>query len=217
LIDGKPHPLTGKVLQLRDHGCSISDICKSLGMAKSTVSGILKKLHPGLTDEQKSALHQREIDSQKRFAESPERAEWGRMHIHLALEAAKTAGTMLDNESWRVGNLVYLESEKPILYTLNCVFQTNFHKEVVGRHVFDFADDFYLIEHSTCWGKGINSLTARFGAAEADRRTKVAFINTKHFGTVRQSRLQSLGVKWFDISILDRPDEFKTIKGLIEQ
>jgi hypothetical protein len=91
--------------------------------------------------------------------------------------------------------LSYLPHELEILKILQGMFHSEFRKEKIGNRYFDFANDRMLIEHTTDYGKGIQSVIQRFTEVVSDPRTKIAFLNHKYLGIARRRKLESVGVQ----------------------
>jgi hypothetical protein len=103
-------------------------------------------------------------------------------------------------------SMSYRKDEIPVLNAVQSLYGRKFEKALVAGRYFDFADDYYLVEHTEDDTKGICDATERFQAAQAvgDLRRRVLFAVKSAIGKKRMARLEAVGVEVRDCSELDQ-------------
>lgn len=200
------HSLREQAVTLREKGLSYSEIRDRLGIARSTLSYMLKDIV--LTEKQKKRLEKKKKDGQKVLR------AWSETQPPEVLAAVSSRGGKVCQErhsealrkhlslGWKAAMLTYRKDELPIKISLEKIYNRVFSKELIGRRAIDFACKDLLIEHTSDPTHGVFDLVRRFEDVVSDPRKKIAYLDVSKIGPSTRKRLENLGVLVLDFRAL---------------
>ena len=184
--------------ELRRQGLSIGAISKELNITKGSIGPWVKDVE--LTEEQKERLNSRSHMGglgRSPSSETKEKISSSMKQMWKFKERNRTY-----KPCFALGSLTYIGIEKYAMPFIEERFECdNFRHERIGKHVFDYCNDKYIIEFSyhDC---GITRAITRFATIQNDPRKKYLISPDGHLGKVRRRRLEDLNIThiplWFE-------------------
>jgi len=196
------HPLRNKAIALRKRGRSYREINTVLGIAKGTLSYMLKDVL--LSAKQRERLDKRAAANRRRFAKHS--SEYGLESKARALAKFRKEYPERCEQARikavRVSMTTYRKDELGVKRTLEVLYNTPFVKEIVQGQAVDFVSNTHLIEHTRDGTKGLSDVIRRFAKLQLDRRRKIAYVDTQRLGPMRRAKL---------VAVVDEIVDYRTL------
>lgn len=190
------HPLRNQAIALRKAGRSYRNIEAELGIAKGTLSYMLR--HIPISAIHRKRLQKRCDDNRHLFIAKaqalPKKEQFARRRRGGLTCWNKHRETCLKNlrAGFALSLLTYRKDEFPVKKALEKRYKVGFKKEVVLGQAVDFVTSELLIEHSRDGSKGLQDIMVRFEKLISDPRRKIAYIETAGLGNKRRTRLAAV-------------------------